>query len=99
MRLWHLGSGILVVAVSLAIAREPEGRVALIVFLVGLGEVVVGVASLLALFQTIGSFGEARDLATHAEALLATVIVLAGGTALMSGLLFAGAWLVRAATS
>ena len=41
------------------------GRIALIVFLTALGEVVLGIAAVLALFQTIGAIGMARGLHEH----------------------------------
>jgi hypothetical protein len=94
MRLWHLVFAILVVALVLTIARDPAGRVAVIVFITGLGEVVLATTALLALFQTIGAIGEARSRIDHAQALLATTLVLTVATSIMAGLLFAGAWLV-----
>ena len=51
--------------------------------------------AIMALFQTIGALGEARGLAAHIEALAATVVVLIVGSAVILGLLFAGALLVR----
>ena len=48
----------------------------------------------MALFQTIGAFGEARSLAAHLEALLATAVVLVVGSAVMLGVLFGGVQLV-----
>ena len=36
------------------------GRIALIVFVTALGEVVIGTTAVLALFQTIGALGEAK---------------------------------------
>jgi hypothetical protein len=99
MRLWHLTFGVLLVAIALSVARDPVGLVALIVFVTGLGEVVVGTAALLALFQSVGSFGEARGLPEHAEAVVATTVVLAVSSSMMTGLFFVGAWLVKAATA
>ncbi len=96
MRLWHLFVFIFILGLCLAIGRDIVGRVALIVFLTALGEVVIGVTAILALFQTIGSFGEARDLVAHAEAVATTTLVLILAVALMSSWLFAGAWLVQA---
>src|SRR3954465_682457 len=95
MGLWHLIFCIVVVALGMTLARAPAGRVALIVFVIGLGEVVLGTTALLALFQTIGAFGEADSLSTHAEAVFATTVVLTVGTSTMTALLFAGAWLVN----
>ena len=96
MRLWHLFVFIMVVGMGLAISRDPVGRVALIVFVTALGEVVIGTTAIMALFQTIGSIGEAKGLVAHAEAVATTTLVLVLATALMSSWLFAGAWLVQA---
>ena len=96
MRLWHLFVFIIILGPCLAIARDPVGRVALIVFITALGEVVIGVTAIMALFQTIGSLGEAKSLVAHAEAVATTTLVLVLATTLMSSWLFAGAWLVRA---
>jgi hypothetical protein len=66
MRLWHLFVAILALSLIFTIIRDPVGRIALIVFLTGLGEVVFGTTAILALFQTIGSLGEAKGLFDHA---------------------------------
>src|SRR5690349_1207061 len=94
MRLWHLVFGVLVVSLALALSRDPVGRVAVIVFLIGLGEAVLGTTALMALFQTIGAIGAARTCFEHAEAFLATTVVLTVASWIMAGLIFAGAWLV-----
>lgn len=96
MRLWHLAFAVVVIALILTICQEPAGRVAVVVFFTTIGEVFFGTTALLALFRTVGAFGEAKGLFAHAEALIATLIVLALATFLMSGTLFAGVWLVRA---
>lgn len=97
MRLWHLVVFILAMGLVLAIVRDPVGRIALIVFVTALGEVVIGTTAVLALFQTIGSLGEAKGVVAHAEAVATTTLVLVLATAVMSSLLFGGAWLVQAA--
>jgi hypothetical protein len=97
MRLWHLFVAIMALSVIFTIIRDPVGRIALIVFLTGLGEVVFGTTAILALFQTIGSLGEAKGLFDHAEAVAATALVLIIATTIMSSWLFAGAWLVQSA--
>jgi hypothetical protein len=99
MRLWHLVFGIVVCSVVLSLARDPVGRVAVIVFVTGLGEVIMGTTALLALFQTLGALGEAETLVAHVEAIAFTAVVLAAATALMTGWLWIGAWLVRAAVA
>jgi hypothetical protein len=96
MRLWHLFVVVLAVGLILGILRDQVGRVALIVFVTALGEVIIGTTSVLALFQTIGAFGEAKGLYAHAEAVAGTTIVLIVATTIMSSWLFAGAWLVNA---
>jgi hypothetical protein len=96
MRLWHLFVFILALSLILAIVRDQVGRIALIVFVTALGEVIVGVTAVLALFQTIGAFGEAKGLFAHAEAAATTTLVLIIGTTIMSSVLFVGAWLVQA---
>lgn len=95
MRLWHLLFGVAVVAALLCIGREPAGIVFLVVFSTALGEVVFGLTAVMALFQTVGAIGEAKGLYEHLEALTATTIVLALGTAAMSACLFAGFWLIE----
>jgi hypothetical protein len=97
MRLWHLFVFIVFLGLILTIARDPAGRVALIVFATALGEVIFGTTAVLALFQTIGSLGEAKGLVAHAEAVATTTLVLVLATTIMSFWLFAGAWLVRVA--
>ena len=96
MRLWHLFVVILGLSLIFTIVRDPVGRIALIVFLTALGEVVIGTTAVMALFQTIGSLGEAKGLFAHAEAVATTALVLIIATTIMSSWLFAGAWLVQA---
>jgi hypothetical protein len=95
MRLWNLAFAIFLIGMILGIVRDEVGRVAVIVFFTGLGASISGVASIMALFQTVGAFGEARTLSSHVEALAATVLVLIFGSAVMLGLLFAGGLLIR----
>jgi hypothetical protein len=99
MRLWHLLLTVLLGALLLSAARDPVAIVAVIVFVTGLGEVVLGTTAIMALFQTLGALGTARGLTAHAEALVATTVVLAVATALMTGWLFIGAWIVQAAVA
>ena len=96
MKLWHLVVFILFLGMVLSIVRDPVGRIALIVFVTALGEVVFGATAVLALFQTIGALGEAKGLFAHAEAVATTALVLIVATTIMSSWLFAGAWLVQA---
>jgi hypothetical protein len=94
MKLWQMVFAIVLIAVVLVLFRDPTGRVFVIVFVTGLGEFVLGLAAVMALFQTVGALGEAKGLFDHFEALAATTGVLAVGSGGMSGLFFAGAWLV-----
>ena len=96
MRIWHLTVAILVLGVLLSIVRDPVGRVALIVFVTASGEAAMGLAAVMALFQTIGAIGMARGLLDHAEALAATTLVVLAATTVMSCWLFMGAWLIQA---
>lgn len=94
MRLAHLLFLVALLALTLTMLREPIGRVFVIVFLTGLGELVLGLTAVMALFQTIGSFGDAKEFVEHVEALAATTVVLAIGTAAMWLWLFMGVQLV-----
>jgi hypothetical protein len=96
MRLWHLFVFILALSLILTIVRDQVGRIALIVFVTALGEVILGTTAVMALFQTIGSLGAAKGLFAHAEAIATTALVLIIGTTIMSSWLFIGAWLVQA---
>jgi len=96
MKLWHLVVFILFLGMVLTIVRDPVGRIAFIVFVTALGEVIFGTTAVLALFQTIGALGEAKGLFAHAEAVATTALVLIIATTIMSSWLFAGAWLVHA---
>ena len=97
MRLWHMLFATGVIAVLLTLVREPLTRVFLIVFLTGIGEVIFGLGSTLALIQTVGALGKAVTLYDHAEAVVATAVVLVVGSVVMSGWLFIGCWMVMAA--
>lgn len=98
MRLWHLTIAVLLLGIVFSLVRDPVGRVALIVFVTGLGETVLGVTAIMALFQTVGAIGMARGLLEHAEALAATTVVLAVATAVMTFWLFVGVWLIQTTT-
>jgi hypothetical protein len=98
MRLGHLLTAVGVIAFLLALGRDPTSRLFLILFGTGLGEVILGTMAVMALFQTVGALGVARDLPGRAEAVLATSVVLALGSGAMSAWMFAGFWLVRATT-
>jgi hypothetical protein len=95
MRLWHLLFGVFLTALLLVIIRDPAGRVGVVVFFTGLGEVVFGVFALLALFQTVGAIGQSDSLASYLQALTATILVLAIASFVMNGLLWVGCWLIQ----
>jgi hypothetical protein len=95
MRLWTLVLAVLVVGTVLGIARDEVGRVAVIIFFTGLGTVVAGLTSIMALFQTIGALGESKSLGMCLEALAATVVVLFVGSATMLGVMFGGGLLIQ----
>jgi hypothetical protein len=97
MRILHLIFAILVLALVMSLWREPAGRVAVIVFGTGVGELIFGVTSVMVLFQSVGLIGEARRRVAYAEAVAITTLVLAVATTVMAGWLFLGAWLVRVA--
>jgi hypothetical protein len=99
MRLWHVFVSVLALSLILTICRDQVGRVAFIVFVTALGEVIIGTASVMTLFQTVGAIGEAKGLFAHAESIATTALVLIVATAIMSSWLFAGAWLVNASVS
>ena len=67
------------------------------VVITGLGMVVSATTAIMALFQTLGALGYARGLADHAEAVFATVAVLAIGSSVMLGIMFAGALVISIA--
>lgn len=95
MRLSTLVFAVLVLGTIMGIARDEVGRVAVIVFFTGLSTSIAGVASIMALFQTVGALGEAKSLSAHVEAVAATVVVLTVGSFAMLGLLFAGGLMLR----
>ena len=90
MRLWHVVLAVAGVALILASSRDPITRAMMIVLIIGIGEVVFGLMAVMALFQTIGALGEARGVVAHAEALMATTLVLGVATAIMVGWLYVG---------
>ena len=96
MRLWHLFFAVLLISVILTIARDPAGRVALVVFLTLVGETIAGLTAVMLLFRTVGAIGQAESPFAYVEALVATTLVLTVATIVMSSLLFFGAWLVQA---
>ena len=95
MRIWHTIFAVFLTAMGLALCRDPAGRVAIVVFVTGLIEFVLGLAAVMMLFQTVGSIGEARGLLEHVQGLLATAIVLAVGSGGMVVVLGVGYFLLQ----
>jgi hypothetical protein len=99
MRIWHLLTTTAALCFVLAMARDDVGRVALVVFVMGLGEAAIGLAAIMTLFQTIGAIGSSRDLLELGKAVAATTAVLTAASIVMSLWFCCGAWIVMAATS
>ena len=97
MRLSTCAFYIVVLAIVFTLLRDEVGRVAVIVFVTGLGVTVGGVTAIMGLFQTIGAFGEAQTLYAHAEAVLATIVVLVVASTGLLLTMFAGGYLVQMA--
>jgi hypothetical protein len=90
MRILHLVYGVFMLALALAVAREPVGRVALVVFVTLGVELACGLTAVMLLFQSIAAIGNARDALDYAQGLLATAVVLVVASWLMLGLLSIG---------
>jgi hypothetical protein len=95
MRVFHLILLVFFAALALTLAREPVGRVALDVFVTGLGEFVFGLVAVMTLFRTVGSIGHANRPLAYLEAILTTALVLLVATLTMDGLFWIGIWLVQ----
>jgi hypothetical protein len=95
MRLWHLIFLVMMSAIVLTVARESVGRVALVVFVTGLIEFILGTTFIMTLFRTFGAIGEAQRLTAYLEAILATALVLVVASYVMNLVLWAGVWLVQ----
>jgi hypothetical protein len=97
MRLWHLIVLVFCLGTVFGIARSEIGRVALIVFFTGLGEMILGTTALMHLFKSLGAFGHARGLLAHVEALAATALILLAATVSMNAVLWVGVALLQRA--
>jgi hypothetical protein len=95
MRLWHLIFLVMMSAIVLTVARESVGRVAIVVFVTGFIEFVLGTTFIMTLFRTFGAIGEAERLTAYLEAILATAVVLVVASYVMNLVLWAGVWLVQ----
>ncbi len=90
MRLWHVLALIFLIAMVLSVCQNEYGRITIILFTIGVGEVILGAFALMNLFQTVGAFGKARTLIAHVEALAATALVLAVASFSMTAVLWLG---------
>jgi hypothetical protein len=98
IRLWHLLTAVLVVALVLGMWRDVVSRVALIVFVAGTGECALGVAAILMLFRTLAEIGFATHPRQYARALGRTAVVLASASFFMTVVIWLGVWCVLTAT-
>lgn len=87
MRILHIVYVVFMLAMALAVAREPVGRVALVVFVALGAELICGTAAVMILFQTVSSIAEARDALECVQGLMATAVVLAVASSLMLAML------------
>jgi hypothetical protein len=99
MRLIHLILLVFFAAIILTLARDPVGRVAIVVFFTGLAEFIFGTMAVMTLFQTVGAIGEADRPQAYVEAILRTALALVVATVTMNGLLWIGVWLVQKAAN
>lgn len=93
MRVSHLLLVIFLFAMLFTVAREPHGRVAIIVFFTGGTALAMTLVAIMTLFRTLGAFGEARTVYAHLEALFATILVLFVASVSVNAVLWAGTWL------
>ena len=61
MKILHILFAVFLAAIMMTIARDPVGRVALIVFLTGLGVLGLATASLMLLFRALSAIGSAES--------------------------------------
>ena len=95
MRLWHTTFAIFLFAMVLTISRGSAGRVAIVVFVTGSAELICGVATVMMLFQTIGSLGQSRGLLEGVQCAVATILVTAVAAWMMVAMLTLGARMVE----
>ena len=74
----------------LSVSQNEYGRITLILFAIGMAEVVLGATALMHLFKSVGAFGKAKSLMAHAEALAATALILAVASLGMTAVLWVG---------
>jgi hypothetical protein len=93
MRVSHLLLVVFFCAMLFGVAREPHGRVAIVVFFTGGTVLILALLAIMSLFRTLGAFGEARTAFAHLEALVATMLVLVVASVSINAVLWAGTWL------
>jgi hypothetical protein len=96
MRIWHTLFAVFLVALGLTLLRDPAGRVAVVVFLAGIVELICGLTAIMMLFQTVGSIGEARDLGEALVGVVASALVLTIAATVMAVIVGLGVGLVLA---
>ncbi len=95
MRLWHTTYAVFVFAMMFTVAREPAGRVAIVIFITGLCVLVCTLTGLMLLFRTVGSLGEADGLFEAVQCAVATLVVGTVAAYIVVTLLGIGASLVQ----
>ena len=95
MRLWHTAFAIFLFAIVLTVSRGSAGRVAIVVFVTGLAELICGVAAIMMLFQTIGSLGHSKGPLECVQFAMATLLVTAVAAWMMVAMLTLGARMVE----
>jgi hypothetical protein len=93
MRLSHLILVVFLCATLFGVAREPYGRVAIVVFCTGGTVIWLALLAIVTLFRTLGALGEARSIYAHLEAIVATGLVLVVASVSINAVLWAGTWL------
>ncbi len=93
MRVSHLILIIFFFAMLFTVAREPHGRVAIVVFFTGGVVLALTLLAIMTLFRTLGAFGEAKTVYAHLEALFATTLVVFVASISVNAVLWAGTWL------
>jgi hypothetical protein len=96
MRILHGIFAVFVSAVILTLIRDPAGRVAVVVFVTEVAELICGLTAIMMLFRTFGAIGQAQGPAELGVGVLATAAVLAVASVLMAGMVAVGVLLVLA---
>jgi hypothetical protein len=96
MRVWHLVFAVFLTALVLKVGEAPAGRVAIVVFVTGLGLILFGTIGLLSLFQTLAAVGAAEHAGQRCWALAWSLAVLLLASSAMSGTLIVGMAVLKA---